>query len=300
MLINFVINKYSLKNMVRYLCQVADVSRSGYYNYYSEVSIGVRSKKEEQDNISKRNILEAFNYKHRKKGARQIKMTLSNKFDLEYNLKKIRRIMKKFDIVCPLRKPNPYRRMRKANLEHTVFPNILKREFNQTIPGKVFSTDITYLKYFEGKRAYLSTIKDLASKEIIAFYVSEKLEPKTATKLLEELSGQNKISFHPEALIHSDQGFEFTHHLFHEAAKRCGLQQSMSRRGNCWDNAPIESFFGHLKDEINMEHCKTFEELKEEINEYMDYYNNDRGQWDIKRMTPNQYKHHLNKKLEGQ
>ncbi|MDF1512082.1 IS3 family transposase, partial [Robertmurraya sp. DFI.2.37] len=69
--------------------------------------------------------------------------------------------------------------------------------------------------------------------------------------------------------------------------------QSMSRRGNCWDNAPQESFCGHLKDEVDYQSCKTLKELKAKINHYMVYYNNYRYQWDLKKMTPIQYRNHL-------
>ena len=75
--------------------------------------------------------------------------------------------------------------------------------------------------------------------------------------------------------------------------KKLGLQQSMSRRGNCWDNAPQESFFGHFKDEANIKSCETIEELKKEIKNYMIYYNNYRHQWNLKKMTPVQYRDHL-------
>ncbi len=84
------------------------------------------------------NILKAYNFKNRKKGARQIKMTLEGQFGIIYNLKRIRRIMKKYNIICPIRKANPYRRMMKATKEHTVLPNLLNREFKQGIPGKYY------------------------------------------------------------------------------------------------------------------------------------------------------------------
>ena len=104
-----------------------------------------RKRKDEKDEIVKEIILKAFNFKGRKKGARQIKMTLAGQFNVVYNLKRIRRIMKKYSIICPIRKANPYRRMMKATQEHRVVPNLLNRQFKQDIPGKVLLTDITYL-----------------------------------------------------------------------------------------------------------------------------------------------------------
>ncbi len=131
-----------------------------YYNFFSKTAIESRNKREPNDEAAKELILKAYNFKNRKKGARQIKLTLEGQFGIVYNLKRIRRIMKKYKIVCPIRKANPYRRMAKANQEHRIVPNLLNREFKQNIPGKVLLTDITYLSYGNSKRAYLSTIKD--------------------------------------------------------------------------------------------------------------------------------------------
>ena len=113
--------------MISYLCKVAGVSRSGYYKYFSSESKDLRKSREDKDILSKENVLKAFNFKGRKKGARQIKMVLENEFNITYNLKRIRRIMKKYNIVCPIRKPNPYRRMMKATKEHTIMPNLVNR-----------------------------------------------------------------------------------------------------------------------------------------------------------------------------
>lgn len=138
--------------MVGYLCKITGISRSGYYRYFSPKAVKSRKQQNEQDEILKENILKAFLFKKRKKGARQIKMTLEGQYNINYNLKRIRRIMKKYDIVCPIRKANPYRRMAKATKEHTVVPNILNRQFKQNVPGKVLLTDITYLFMMLGGR----------------------------------------------------------------------------------------------------------------------------------------------------
>ena len=123
--------------MLSYLCNISGVSRSGYYRYFSSVSINNRKSNEVRDLEIKENILRAYNFKRRKKGAKQIKMTLNNEFNINYNLKCIRRIMKKYNIICPYRKANPYKRMMKATKEHTVLPNLLNRNFKQESPGKV-------------------------------------------------------------------------------------------------------------------------------------------------------------------
>jgi transposase InsO family protein len=288
-----VIEKYQLKNMVSYLCEVAEVSRSGYYNYFSLQSQDRRKQKEKEDEEVKEIILKAFHFKRRKKGARQIKMTLAGQFSVVFNLKRIRRIMKKYGIICPIRKANPYRRMMKATQEHSVMPNHLNRGFKQGIPGKVLLTDITYLFYGKGQKAYLSAIKDGSTGEILAYNISERMTLEIAIDTLKNLKKNKHFKKAKDALIHSDQGVHYTHPEFQKAVKKLGLHQSMSRRGNCWDNAPQESFFGHLKDEAEIKACTSLDELKREIKQYMNYYNHYRYQWNLKKMTPVQYRDHL-------
>ncbi len=279
--------------MLSHLCKIAGVSRSGYYNYFSAKSQRIREQRDTQDEAVRDIILKAYNFRGRKKGARQIKMTLEGEFGIVYNLKRIRRIMGKYDIVCPIRKANPYRRMMKATREHTVLPNLLNRDFKQGIPGKVLLTDITYLFYGKGKKAYLSTIKDGSTNEIVAYNVSDSLTLDIATDTLHKLKKNKKIKLAKGAFIHSDQGVHYTSPTFQELVKCYGLGQSMSRRGNCWDNAPQESFFGHFKDEAYIRPCETLDQLKEEIKQYMIYYNKYRYQWNLKKMTPVQYRNHL-------
>lgn len=279
--------------MISYLCKIAQVSRSGFYKYFSQKSILIRKSKEEKDNILKENILKAFNFKKRQKGARQIKMVLEDQFKIKYNLKRIRRIMKKYDIVCAIRKANASKRMMKATKEHTVLPNLLNREFKQKIPKKVLLTDITYLTYGNYKRAYLSTIKDSCTNEILSYKVSSSLKIDIVLNTIDNLVETIGDSLHKDAFIHSDQGSHYTSPKFQNKVKSIGLSQSMSRRGNCWDNAPQESFFGHFKDEVNLKNCNSLKEVEDEINEYMHYYNHYRYQWNLKRMTPIQYRSHL-------
>jgi len=103
--------------MVSYLCELAGVSRSGYYNYFSVKAQEKRRQKDKEDEGVKELILKAYHFKNSKKGARQIKMTLAGQFNIVYNLKRIRRIMKTYGIICPIRKAKPYRRMMKATQE---------------------------------------------------------------------------------------------------------------------------------------------------------------------------------------
>ena len=279
--------------MITHLCNIAKVSRSGYYKYFSVESKNRRDNNNIVDEMLRDNILKAFNFKNKKKGARQIKMVLQNEFNINYNLKRIRRIMKKFNIFCPIRKANAYRRMMKATKEHTVMPNLLNRKFKQGVPGKILLTDITYLTYGNNHRAYLSTIKDGSTNEILAYNVSKSLKLDIVLDTLKMLELNSDIKLHSEAFIHSDQGVHYTSPRFQKQVKKLGLGQSMSRRGNCWDNAPQESFFGHFKDEVNFKQCNSIDEVKKEVNDYMDYYNDYRYQWNLNKMTPVKYRNHL-------
>lgn len=280
--------------MVSYLCKVAGVSRSGYYNYFSNTSQDRRQTREKKDEGLKEMILKARNFNKRyKKGARQIKMTLAGQFNINYNLKRIHRIMKKYKIICPIRRANPYRKIMKATQEHTVVPNLVNRDFKQSIPGKVLFTDITYLYYGKGQKAYLSTIIDGSSSEVLAYYLSTNLRMELATETLNQLKKNKRVILIKNAIIHSDQGAHYTSPIFQEKVKKMGLIQSMSRRGNCWDNALQESFFGHFKDEANIKECMNLEELKKEIRSYMKHYNNTRYQWNLNKMTPVGYRSHL-------
>ena len=277
--------------MVSYFCEVMEVSRSGYYNYFDEKSAEKRVAQHQADEVIKEIILKAYLFRGRKKGARQIKMTLQNQYGITYNLKRIRRIMKKFEIVCPIRKANPYRRMAKATKEHRTCQNVLQRNFKQGVAGKILLTDITYLPYKDGKRAYLSTVKDAETNEILAYEVSSSLSMEIAFNTLQKLKKHRHLT--EDAYIHSDQGFHYTNPQFQALVKEMGLGQSMSRRGNCWDNAPQESFFGHFKDETNIKECETFEEVKREVKSYMIYYNHYRGQWNLKKLPPAKYRQQL-------
>ena len=286
-LIRITIRDNNLKNVMSYLCASAGVSRSGYYNYLSNES--KRERREEIDIKVRDDILMAISFRGYKKGSRSIKMLLEDKFGICYNRKRIMRIMRKYNIVCPIRRKK-YKY--KVTKEHKVCKNYLQREFKQNVPGKVMLTDISYLQYGNAKTAYLSTILDASTNEILSFKVRENMKLDLVISTLNELKDNQFVHF-DDGMIHSDQGWHYTNPQFRIRAAEMGLQQSMSRRGNCWDNAPQESFFGHLKDEVDIKHCNTFDELHTLISDYIDYYNNDRYQWNLNKMTPIQYRNYL-------
>ena len=290
-LINLAIRQGQLKNMVSYLCDLAGISKSGYYAWLK--ATGVRQSRLDQDEKDILLLKEIFYNKNQKVGALQIKMFLENDKQVVMNHKKIRRLMRKYGLVAKVRRINPYKKMAKASQEHRIVPNHLKREFNQAEPGKVLLTDITYLYYGNGQKAYLSCVKDGCTKEIIAHHLSTSLEMDIVYKTLEKLKKALLNKFHSKAILHSDQGVHYTNPLFQKKVKKLGITQSMSRRGNCWDNAPMESFFGHFKDEVEYKDCKSLRELQCVVNAYMKEYNHQRYQWGLNKMTPVQYRSHL-------
>lgn len=204
------------------------------------------------------------------------------------NHKKIQRIMRKYDLIAKVRRKNPYKALMKKTMEHRIFPNKLQRQFSQIIPCRVFCTDITYIR-FRKHFAYLSVIKDIASGEVVAWNLSLYLEMTLVTETIKNM----RLDSYENILIHSDQGFHYTNPNYIEMVKELKMIQSMSGKGNCIDNAPIESFFGHMKDELDYQSCKTFDELRLKIDEYMRYYNYERKQWTRNKMTPVEYRNHL-------
>lgn len=216
-------------------------------------------------------------------------MYLVREYGVIFNLKKIRRIMKKRRLQVLIRKRRPQFNFIK-DMKHRVLPNRLKQNFNIRAPDKVCSTDITYLNYSSGERAYLSAVKDLGTKEIVHYWVSRHIDLSLVTEGLSAYFKRLSESKRRKMIMHSDQGAHYTSHVYRQLLKKNKIKQSMSRRGNCLDNAPIESFFGHFKDESDYKKCKSFEELKNEVDKYINYYNNERPQWGLNGKTPAEYR----------
>jgi len=269
-----------LKKDIRLLCDIAKISNSGYYRWLKHTD---KTDKDYDDYLL---IKEIFDKGRSKYGWRTIKMKLEREKKIRMNHKKIIRIMKKYNLTTKIRRKNPYKAIMKKTAEHRTFANQLDRIFTQTIPYRFFCTDITYIS-FNNRIAYLSVVKDIASGEVVAW----RLSPHITMELV--LGTVNQMKQCQDALIHSDQGFHYTNPEYIEKIKALDMIQSMSRKGNCIDNAPIESFFGHLKDDVDYKSCKTFEELKSLVENYIRYYNHERAQWDLNKMTPVEYRDHL-------
>ena len=267
------------------------MSRSGYYKWL------INSDKPDKDAKDYELIYEIFDKGKKKLGWRSIYMDLVDEkriVKIVMNHKKIIRLMKKYHLFVKIRTRNPYKDIAKKTKEHQTCENKLKREFTQTIPFKVFCTDITYL-FFSRHLAYLSAIKDICSGEIVAWKLSNNLSMDIVMSTIENLKNNSSLPLQSlqDILIHSDQGVHYTNPQYIKVIKDLGMIQSMSRKGNCIDNAPMESFFGHFKDDADYKNCKTFEALSLLVEEYIEYYNNERYQWDLKKMTPVQYRNHL-------
>lgn len=269
------------------LCELASVSRSGYYAWLN--SAEARKQREFSDRNDFEKILKAYKYRGYAKGARSICMRLQHE-GITMNVKKIRRLMKKYGLKCPIRSANPYRRMAKALKTNNTFPNVVNREFVKGGARNILLTDITYV-FYNGGVCYLSTVLDAFTREILAYELSRSLEVGFVLRTVDSLIQKHGCKLDNTTIIHSDQGCHYTSKVFIQKLRENNFVQSMSRKGNCWDNAPQESFFGYMKDEIKYEIAmmNTFEEVKVKIDDWIDYYNNDRYQWDLLRLSPREY-----------
>lgn len=266
------------------------MSRSGYYAW--KQSAARREAKETADAV----IITAIET-HLKKhigtyGYRQMSMRL-----LEYgyivNHKRMARIMKAYGMQGHIRTANPYKQITKKTQEHRTCPNLLNRNFDQKEPERVGGTDITYVWVSQLKCfVYLSVVKDFCTGEILAHVVSRSLTIPIVLQtidILAERLGDKVYKF----MLHSDQGVHYTHPHYQTRLKKLKLVQSMSRKGNCIDNAATETFFGHMKDELDLKECTSVHDVQIAVAAYISYYNQTRGQWHRKKMAPIDYRDHL-------
>lgn len=270
---------------INMLCEIACVSRSGFYDWRKAKR--THTTQEDADRADLELVLWAFNFRGYKKGARSIYMRLLRK-KVRMNIKKIRRLMKKYNVICPIRSANPYKRMAKAIATNYVAPNLVAREFRTHGKRRILLTDITYIKNVSGEFTFLSVIIDAYTKQALAWVCSESLKVDFVLETLNIVIAKHGKEIDDKTIIHSDQGSHYTSHKFILLVKNANLRQSMSRRGNCWDNAPQESFFGHMKEDLDFT-SKTHSEIAEMVDDWMDYYNNDRFQWGLAKLSPNEY-----------
>lgn len=264
---------------IKHLCKAANVSASGFYSWNNRT---VLNKDTEISNL----ISKIFFQYNGKIGIRRIKMELERKYNLIVNKKKIQRIKNENNLKTQIRKKRKNYSGYVRSQRWCIADNILDRKFRQKESNRAYSTDVTYLTT-KTKRYYLSVIKDLGSKEIVAYNVSVKHDIELIIGTLIQMQKQDN------SIMHSDRGGLYTSFQYIQKLRELNLVRSMSRSGNCLDNAPIESFFGHLKDEIEYKDCKSLEEIRDEIDKYMYYYNNERYQWGLNKMTPHEFNKYL-------
>ena len=274
------------------LIEMCGLSGTRYYRVLSDESYimteELQNTRDDEDVAKIRQVLEKHSFPL---GIRQIYMQLPRVTGVSFSLNKIRRLMRKNNITCQVRRPRNALKAKREWLKEHVRPNLLHRRFRLHRPGEVILSDVTYLTYAHGtRRAYGSSAIDSVTGRLLTFCVSEKNDLALGLDTLARLS---EIPGMEQAMFHSDQGILYLSDDFQDRLKEMGMTQSMSKRGNCWDNSPQESFFGHFKDEVSFEDCKSFAELKKLIDNYSEYYNNERCQWTRNRMTPVEYDRYL-------
>lgn len=272
---------------VRELLNKIGISKSSYYSILKDTNYGeYELKKNIQDEIEVEKIKTVINSNKYPKGNRMIYMLLDRN-GWHMSRKKIYRLCNKFDIKCKIREHNNSREAANEILERNCKPNLLKRKFKLTKPNDVTLTDVSYLKCSFGT-CYLSAIKDACSGKV-RLLVSENNDLNLVLDTLDLIPISEQIK-----IFHSDQGILYLNDTFQKKLQEIGYVQSMSKRGNCWDNAPQESFFGHMKDEVDFNFCETFEDVVVAIKEYEYYYNYERPQWNRCMMTPIEYEKYIN------
>lgn len=267
------------------------ISKTSYYAILQNEAYGMKEQRQdEQDAEDIESIKQVMAYKGYPKGSRQITMMMPRLCGKKFSRGKVIRLMRKGELACFVRKANTQKRASKEMLERNTKPNKLKRGFRLERPLKNILTDVSYLKHGVGQTVYLSCLKDASSGRILGAVVSKHNDAQLAEDTLVALK---KHALDAGCLIHSDQGILYLSPHFQEQVEAMGLIQSMSRRGNCWDNASQESFFGHFKDECDYRSCASVEEVAQMVEKYIEYYNNERPQWTRNKMTPMEFESYL-------
>ena len=278
---------YSVQSILKKI----GLSRSSYYSILSNDNYGMKDK---QDEIDFQCIKTVMDYKGFKKGSRTIYMMLPGMCGVHFGRAKILRLMKKYGCVCTVRKERPELKTNRENLKNNRKPNLLKRRFRLARPNEILLTDVSYLKYSTNKTEYFSCIKDAVTGKIVNHVTSSSNDLNLAKATIDCLDSTENT------LFHSDQGILYFSDVFQNKLKELGYEQSMSRRGNCWDNSSQESYFGHMKDECDFSKCSTPEDVKRIVDEYVYYYNYERPQWSRNKMTPVDYEKYLYSMSEGE
>lgn len=264
------------------LCHLAQVSRSGYYKWVKRQLI--TTPKQLEDEQIKGKIAKCFKEVRGIYGYRRVTVWLEKKYGLKVNRKRVHRLMNVMGIQAIIRKKRPYYGKKEA---YVISNNLLNRNFHAFRPSEKWVTDITYL-IFNGQRLYLSAIKDLYNNEIIAYQISSRNDLKLVIDTIKQAKKKRNVE---GILLHSDQGYQYTSRQYNNLIKRYKMVASMSRKANCWDNACMENFFSHFKTEcFNRYTFRTVEEVKQEVQRYIHFYNHERFQQKLNNLSPYEYR----------
>ena len=256
------------------LLEIAHFPRSTFYYHVKELG------KEDKYAHAKEVIVEIYHEHRGRYGYRRITDELHNR-KIYLNHKTVQRLMKELGLICRVR----MKKYRSYTGERgKIADNILDRNFQADRPNQKWVTDITEFRLF-GEKLYLSPILDLYSGDIVTYTMSNSPNLLLVTTMLEQAFALVPDS--TELLLHSDQGWHYQHRHYVRMLNEKGIQQSMSRKGNCYDNAVMENFFGHLKSELlYLQEFESMEHFKSELAEYIDYYNNRRIKARLKGLPP--------------
>ena len=271
--------KYKLTSLLK----LANMPRSTYYYWLKAL------KKEDKYKDIKEEINNIFVENKGRYGYRRITLELKNR-GYKINHKTVQRLMKQLgliSIVRPKRRYNSYK-----GTIGKVAKNILKRDVKATKPNEKWATDITEFKV-HNEKLYLSPIVDLFNGEIVSYNISRRPMFNQVVDMIEKAF--SKIPNNTYLVLHSDQGWQYQMNQYQKLLRDKGVIQSMSRKGNCLDNACAENFFGILKSElfyVKEKEYNNVDELEKDIIEYIEYYNNKRIKGKLKGMSPVQYRIH--------
>jgi len=263
---------------VKAMCELFGISRAAYYAWRQ------RSEKPDPDLPRLELIQEAYLASRRTYGYRRIRDWIEGEYGIKINHKAVLRLMRKQGIRSVARRKNP-NRPKPGQTRPFYYPHLLQRDFHAEKPNQKWCTDITYVQTRSGW-AYLSVIKDLFDGFIVSHRFSSRNDASLVTDTLKLAHQKEMVT--AGTLLHSDQGHQYCCQSYYVLTQSYKLIPSMSRRGNCWDNAPIENFFSHLKEEaIRQYPILPFEETERIIDEYIYFYNYERLQLKTKQ-TPYQ------------
>ncbi|MBN3523688.1 IS3 family transposase [Paenibacillus apiarius] len=264
------------------LLAIAGVPRASYYKWRATRSL--RAERQTRDHEIKEHMM-AIHFAHPYFGYPRM-MTALWEAGYRVNHKKVWRLMKELSIQSVIRK----KRKRSSSTPSVVYPNRLKRQFHAVGPQQKLVTDITYIS--DGTRFYyLSAIQDLFNNEIVAWQLSERNDVKLVLDTIEQWTRKRDVS---EAVLHSDQGFQYTSQAYNSRLEAFSVKGSHSRKATCLDNACIESFFSHLKTEkLYLHQCTSEVEIHQAVEEYIYFYNYQRFQAKLKQRVPIEYRHAL-------